>query len=149
MVAQFTPDEIEEIREAFSLFDKNGDGVITISELGRVMRSLGQNPTEAELEAIINEFDISGDGSIGFQEFLSLMARTTKTTDIEEELLELFRMFDVDGNGLISAIELRHMMINIGERVNDEEIQEMIRQVDVDGDGHINFEEFLRMAMAH
>jgi len=49
-----------EFREAFSLFDKNGDGCISSKELGIVMRSLGQNPTEAELHDMINEVDVDG-----------------------------------------------------------------------------------------
>lgn len=49
-----------EFKEAFSLFDKDGDGCITTKELGVVMRSLGQNPTEAELQDMINEVDADG-----------------------------------------------------------------------------------------
>ena len=51
---------IAEYKEAFSLFDKNGDGVITSKELGTVMRTLGQNPTEAEIRDMINEVDADG-----------------------------------------------------------------------------------------
>ena len=51
---------IAEFKEAFSLFDKDGDGTITTKELGTVMRSLGQNPTEAELQDMINEVDADG-----------------------------------------------------------------------------------------
>ena len=51
---------ITEFKEAFSLFDKDGDGTITTKELGTVMRSLGQNPTEAELQDMINEVDADG-----------------------------------------------------------------------------------------
>ncbi|KAL0334441.1 UNVERIFIED_CONTAM: Calmodulin [Sesamum angustifolium] len=65
---------------------------ITTKELGTVMRSLGQNPTEAELQDMINEVDADGNGTIDFPEFLNLMARKMKDTDSEEELKEAFRV---------------------------------------------------------
>uniref|UniRef100_A0A8C5AQI0 EF-hand domain-containing protein n=1 Tax=Gadus morhua TaxID=8049 RepID=A0A8C5AQI0_GADMO len=111
----------EEFKEAFSLFDKDGDGTITTKELGTVMRSLGQNPTEAELQDMINEVDADGNGTIDFPEFLTMMARKMKDTDSEEEIREAFRVFDKDGNGYISAAELRHVMTNLGEKLTDEE----------------------------
>ena len=57
---KFSEKQIEEFKEAFSLFDKDGDGSISTKELGIVMRSLGQNPTESEIQEIINEVDIDG-----------------------------------------------------------------------------------------
>merc|ERR1712098_962865 len=102
-------------KEAFSLFDKDGDGTITTKELGTVMRSLGQNPTEAELQDMINEVDADGNGTIDFPEVLSLMARKMKDTATEEELIEAFKVFDRDGNGFFSPAELRHVMTNLGE----------------------------------
>ncbi|MBA0784281.1 hypothetical protein Gotri_001869, partial [Gossypium trilobum] len=123
MADQLTDEQISEFKEAFSLFDKDGDaisqylfvafililaaGCITTKELGTVMRSLGQNPTEAELQDMINEVDADGNGTIDFPEFLNLMARKMKDTDSEEELKEAFRVFDKDQNGFISAAELR------------------------------------------
>ena len=50
MADELTEEQIEEFKEAFSLFDKDGDGTITTKELQTVMRSLGQNPTESELQ---------------------------------------------------------------------------------------------------
>ncbi|NXS47169.1 CAM2B protein, partial [Balaeniceps rex] len=156
-----------EFKEAFSLFDKDGDGTITTKELGTVMRSLGQNPTEAELQDMINEVDADGEprlsphvplspcppahcpsvppptpgnGTIDFPEFLTMMARKMKDTDSEEEIREAFRVFDKDGNGYISAAELRHVMTNLGEKLTDEEVDEMIREADIDGDGQVNYE---------
>ena len=107
MADQLTEEQIAEFKEAFSLFDKDGDGTITTKELGTVMRSLGQNPTEAELQDMINEVDADGNGTIDFPEFLTMMARKMKDTDSEEEIREAFRVFDKDGNGFISAAELQ------------------------------------------
>ena len=69
-----------------------------------MMRSLGQNPTEAELQDMINEVDADGNGTIDFPEFLTMMARKMRDTDSEEEIKEAFKVFDKDGNGYISAI---------------------------------------------
>uniref|UniRef100_A0A8C6FU32 EF-hand calcium-binding domain-containing protein 11 n=1 Tax=Moschus moschiferus TaxID=68415 RepID=A0A8C6FU32_MOSMO len=80
MADQLTEEQIEEFKEAFSLFDKDGDGTLTTKELGTVMRPLGQNPTEAELQDMINEVDqmireadIDGDGQVNYEEFVQMM----------------------------------------------------------------------------
>ena len=108
------------------LTQQDGDGHITVKELGtgnvprkacadyQVMRSLGQNPTEAELQDMINEVDADGNGEIDFPEFLTMMARKMKDTDSEEEIKEAFKVFDKNGDGKISAAELRHVMTSIG-----------------------------------
>lgn len=80
MVDELTDQQVKDFREAFSLFDKNGDGAISLKELGIVMRSLGQNPTEKELQALINEADDDASGTIDFSEFLTLMANKLKVT---------------------------------------------------------------------
>nr|AMY59971.1 calmodulin 1 [Pyrus x bretschneideri] len=120
---------------------------ITTKELGTVMRSLGQNPTEAELQDMISEVDADQNGTIDFSEFLNLMARKMKDTDSDEELKEAFKVFDKDQNGFISAAELRHVMANLGEKLTDEEVNEMICEADEDGDGQVNYEEFVRMML--
>ncbi|RZC52260.1 hypothetical protein C5167_020686 [Papaver somniferum] len=148
MAESLTQDQIVEFQEVFCLFDKDGDGCITIEELATVIRSLDQNPTEEELQDMIKEVDGNGNGTIEFGEFLSLMARKMKETDAEEELQEAFKVFDKDQNGFISAPELRHVMINLGEKLTDEEVDQMIREADLDGDGQVNYEEFVRMMMA-
>ncbi len=96
---------------------------------------------------MINEVDCDGNGTIDFPEFLSLFARKMRDTDTEEELTEAFKVFDRDGNGLISVEELKHVMTNLGEKLTDEEINEMIKEADVNNDGKINYEEFVRMMM--
>lgn len=149
MADTLSNEQIAEFKEAFSLFDKDGDGTITSKELGTVMRSLGQNPTEAELQDMIREVDQDRSETIDFPEFLTLMARKTmQDIDYEEEIKEAFKIFDKNDNKHISAAELRHVMSNLGEKLTDEEVDEMIREADIDGDGQINYEEFVRNMMS-
>ncbi|RWW24937.1 hypothetical protein GW17_00010745 [Ensete ventricosum] len=81
-------------------------GCITLEELGTVIKSLGQNPSEEELQEMIREVDSDGNGTIELAEFVSLMSRKVKETNVEEELKEAFKIFDKDQNGYISATEV-------------------------------------------
>ncbi|KAK9461727.1 calmodulin [Lipomyces oligophaga] len=148
MADQLTEEQIKDFKEAFALFDRDGDGQITTKELGTVMRSLGQNPSEAELADMINEVDTDNNGTIDFPEFLTMMARKMKDTDSEEEIKEAFRVFDRNNNGYISATELRHVMTSIGERLTDEEVDQMIREADTNNDGRIDYNEFVRIMLS-
>ncbi|KAL9447687.1 hypothetical protein AB3S75_015209 [Citrus x aurantiifolia] len=140
-------DQIAEFQEAFCMLDRDGDGCITIEELAVAIKSLDQNPTEEELRNMISEVDVNGNGTIEFGEFLNLMARKMKENEAQEELKEAFKVFDKDQDGYISPNELRHVMMNIGEKVTDEELEQMVREADLDCDGQINYDEFARMML--
>ncbi|KAI5066871.1 hypothetical protein GOP47_0017399 [Adiantum capillus-veneris] len=98
MAEQLSGDQISEFKEAFSLFDKDGDGCITTKELGTVMRSLGQNPTEAELQEMINE------------ELRHVMTNLGEKLS-DEEVDEMIREADVDGDGQINYEEFVKIML--------------------------------------
>ncbi|XP_038597257.1 calmodulin-A-like [Tachyglossus aculeatus] len=143
MSHQLSEEQVAKCKEAFELFDQDSDGTITTKELGTVLQSLGQNATEAELKAIIGKVDTDGNGKVDFPEFLSLMAQVMKEPKAEDGIREAFRMFDKDGNGYVSAAELRQVLATLGETLTDEEVDEMIQVADTDGDGKVNYEEFV------
>ena len=83
--------DIASIKEIFSLFDKDNDGIVDIKHLGMMVRGLNQYPTNRDVEMMMAEIDPSGAGYFDFPEFLSLMARRMVDVDPEEELLNAFR----------------------------------------------------------
>merc|ERR1719199_204337 len=106
--ADLTEEQKAEFKEAFALFDKDGNGKISVEELGTVMKNLGQNPTEEELNDMIKEVDKDGTGTIEFPEFLEMMAsKVAGGMDSKEEMMEAFKVFDKDGSGKISKAELK------------------------------------------
>ncbi|XP_058824049.1 calmodulin-like [Topomyia yanbarensis] len=142
---KLTDEQIEELWEAFSLFDTNADGTITSSELGTVLRSLGKNVSDAEVEELLKEVSADFEGRILFADFVSLMTVRLKDFNSEDELKEAFRIFDRNGNGLISAEELRAALKSFGEQLTEEEVDELLREADTNCDGQIDYEEFVKM----
>lgn len=145
MTEKLTPEQLEELKEAFAIYDLNGDGIITTRELGSVMRALGLNPTEAEILNFIKEMDTDNDGSINFQEFSIMMADKMKNIDTEEDIIEAFKVFDMEKKGYITVHELRHIMTNLGEKFTEQEVNDMMREADGDGDGKINYADFVKI----
>ncbi|KAJ3675589.1 hypothetical protein LUZ60_004631 [Juncus effusus] len=142
---ELTEAQISEYREAFLLFDKNNDGCITKEELATVIRSLGQNPSDDDLQDMINEVDRDNNGTVEFSEFLILMSKKFKENDSQDELREAFNVFDKDHNGFISASELRGVLMNLGQTISEDEVNEMIKEADANGDGQVDYAEFVKM----
>jgi len=142
---ELTPEQKQEIREAFDLFDTDGSGTIECKELKVAMRALGFEPKKEDLKKMIAEIDKSGTGVMDFNEFLELMSAKMAEKDTKEEILKAFKLFDDDGTGKISFKNLKRVSKELGENLTDEEIQEMIDDADKDGDGEINEEEFLHI----
>ena len=93
ILENLTDEQIAEFKEAFQIFDKDGDGSITTKELGTVMRSLGQNPSDDKIRQMIIDVDEDKSETIDFKEFLGLTAKKMKENDSEDELIEAFKMF--------------------------------------------------------
>jgi len=134
---------LEELKEAFEIFDKNKDGSISVSELEKILKSLGEKATRDEVKQMVAKVDKDGDGNISFDEFVALMATAKSSSDAE--MRQAFDVFDSDHSGKISREELRQVMKTLGENVTEDQLNDMLKAADINEDGEISFEEFCLM----
>ena len=141
----FIENNLDSLKKAFARFDKKANGIISLQHLGLLVRSLGFNPTENEIDDLVNEADIDGSGTIDFIEFLQLMNYFWKD-EAEETARRVFEVFDLDGSGAIDAEEFRFMLTEFGyEDFTEHDSLEMLAVIDGDGSGEIEREEFVSM----
>jgi len=140
--AALTADELEEIREAFKLFDTDDSGTIDSDELKVAMRAMGFEPKRDEVRRMIAESDRDGSGTISFETFQAVMATKMHTRDPREEAIKAFRLFDDDETGTISLKNLRRVAKELGENMTDDELQMVIDFCDKDGRGEIMMDDF-------
>eukprot|EP00924_Labyrinthula_sp_SR-Ha-C_P013005 snap_masked-scaffold_12-processed-gene-6.32-mRNA-1 protein AED:0.31 eAED:0.31 QI:0/-1/0/1/-1/1/1/0/156 len=146
-VAQFTEGEKEELKQAFELFDTNGDGRIDVKELKAAMEALGFTSRSTTVYKIFNEIDSNESGKIEFSEFLELVGRKIMEKDSKEEAYKIFLLFDKGNKGYISKEDLQDANEELGEGMDENAVMEMHKMIhqgsgDEEDRGGITFEEF-------
>ena len=148
-IGNLTELQIAEYKEAFQIFDKDGDGAISTKELSTIMRSLGLNPSDEDIKEIVDDIENKNNNNlIDFYTFLIIMSKKNKEVDSEEDLLDAFRVFDRENNGKIYAHELRYVLMSSGEELNEGDIEDMIREADRDHDGYIDYRKFVKIMLS-
>merc|ERR1711892_1370976 len=130
-----------ELREAFKLFDIDGDGVITIDELKSLISKVGGDMSEAEAAAMIHAADKDGNMGIDFSEFAKLWKALHG--EGEAEIRKEFSKLDTDNSGFITKDEMVATIASgfTGDKVA--EAQAAIDKLDVDKDGKVSYPEFI------
>jgi calmodulin len=149
MADHLTSEQIAEIKETFSLFDKGGAGTISLEEMGIIVRALGQTPSQSELETMKKEADPDETGRVDYPEFLSVFAKYQKDPVSEQEIMNSFEELDDKPiKGSITAKKLKYLMRNCGETLTEEEIEKMLHYANPDHEGNINYRDFVKLMMS-
>lgn len=142
-----TDDQILDFKDAFKKFDEDGSGEISTEELGTVMRMLGHELKQYQLEDCIAFVDADGSGSVDFSEFLELMKMKTKEHQEEAEVKEAFRILDRENKGEISSSIIKEILMQLDEDITEEDVDEMIYEIDEDGSGWVDYDEFKKLML--
>lgn len=139
-----------DLKNTFLSLDTDNSGVLSMDEIQAGLKEAGFTNIPDELQKVMDSVDADGSGKIDYTEFIA--ASMSQREYLQEEVCwKAFRVFDKDGNGVITPEELRDVLGSESKEMeasfsrNTDEIMQIINDCDTDGDGCINFEEFLVM----
>merc|ERR1712137_1070423 len=130
-----------ELREAFKLFDADGDGMISADELKTLISKVGGEMADAEAKASIHAADKDGNQGIDFGEFAQLWQALHG--DDEGKIRAEFAKLDTDKSGYITKDEMVAVISSEFQGDKMEEAKKAIDKLDVDKDGKVSYPEFI------
>ncbi|KAK3796060.1 hypothetical protein RRG08_013365 [Elysia crispata] len=151
--SDLTRDELEDVRDVFDLFDfwDGRDGLIDAVKVGDLLRCVQLNPTN-DLVKSWGGTQKPGEKQYSYEEFLAIYKQTknVKEWGTFRDFEEAFKSFDREGQGFISAAEMRHLLTAMGERLEDEEVDEIIKHTDItiDLEGNVKYNDFINKVIA-
>ena len=138
-------DKINEYKEAFDMFDKDGSGTISVIEIVKIMKNFGYPIKKSEAQQMIAEIDDNGDGELDFEEFVTLMEKQTnyvEETD-EELVLRAFKSFDNDHDGKITNYEFKYILTQMGNKFSEDELNQLFDICKLDINGTLTYQDFI------
>lgn len=139
--------DTEKLKRMFTFFDTDGDQSIDSEELIQCVRAFGFNPTEAEIEALMKEYDLSKTGRLDCDEFIACIEAkfvgVTPGTD-PREIVQAFKIFDKDRNGKIGVDYFREFLTTLGEKLSSKDVANMLRLCETADAGYVDYEAFVK-----
>ena len=135
-------EEIERFKEAYDLFDVDGVGYISVSELLKGMKKLGYEEKKNGVYRMVEEMDLDGNGKITFDEFLHMMTARISEKNSRKDMRRIYHLFDVQRKGHIDAADLKNMCHDVADEMLDDDIQQLLLKCDLDQDDRFTFEDF-------
>ncbi|XP_061548106.1 myosin, light polypeptide 3, skeletal muscle, partial [Phycodurus eques] len=149
-MTEFTTDQIEDFKEAFSLFDRIGDSQVAYNQVADIMRALGQNPTNKDVVHILGNpsADDMANKRVNFDTFLPMLKQVDALAKgTYDDYVEGLRVFDKESNGTVMGAELRIVLSTLGEKMSEPEIDALMTGQE-DENGSVHYEAFVKHIMS-
>ena len=137
---------LSEYKEIFDSYDINKNGKIERKEMQIILKKLGKNGTQEEIDEIWRAMNkIESDSTISFDDFIEFINRfnLTKNSMSTDDIINAFEIFDRNHDGTISINEFKHILMDLGQKLSEEEVEEIFQDIDFNEDGKINYREFV------
>ncbi|XP_036396090.1 myosin light chain 1, skeletal muscle isoform isoform X1 [Megalops cyprinoides] len=148
---EFTPDQLDDYKEAFGLFDRVGDNKVAYDQVADIMRALGQNPTNKDVNKILGNPtpEELANKRVDFEGFLPMLQTVVNSPQkgTFDDYVEGLRVFDKEGNGTVMGAELRIVLSTLGEKMKENEVDALM-QGQEDENGCVNYEAFVKHIMS-
>jgi calmodulin len=141
------PEEVlSEYQDLFNSYDLNKNGKIERKEMKTILKKLGKEGTEEEIEQIWKSMNkIESDSTISFNDFIEFIKRfnLSKNTMSTDDIINAFEIFDKNHDGTLSINEFKHILMDLGQKFSEDEVNEIITEIDLDNNGKINYRDFV------
>ncbi|XP_070535689.1 myosin light chain 3, skeletal muscle isoform-like isoform X2 [Ptychodera flava] len=146
MATQLSPEELDDIKDTFSLFDRKGDNKVACEQVGDILRACNLNPTLDTIKKVTE--DKPRDHRFTCEQFIPMYNDAAKSKDqgTIDDYLEGLKVFDKENNGEISSAELRHVLTTLGERLTEDEVEAVLAGFE-DAAGNVNYEDWCNHVM--
>ena len=141
-----TPDQIEEVKEVFEMFDKENNQTIEKGMLSTILRWLKFNPTEREMAEHYKKHDPNNSGIITLKSVMQIVNIKMLDSDTIDELVEALKLFDTDNDGKVTVPELRWALTKLGDAFEEQQVDEMLKEIDKENTGFVDVLEFSRIS---
>ncbi|KAF8323244.1 EF-hand protein [Clavulina sp. PMI_390] len=153
----FSAPQIKQFKEAFSLIDQDGDGIVSEADLKTMFSSLGVNPSRSTIQTLVDArpredssrmsilpSETGKPRGVDFTMFLTMMGEHLLQLDPEADLLEAFACFDENDDGKVKCDEIRKWLTEVGDRMDASEIDRLLKGPFTDRQGYFNYREWAK-----
>ena len=136
----------ELMKEVLDLFDPNNDGYVKSKDISKILKAMGRTLENEDEQNFLEAADPDQTGVISKDNFLDTFeAMYSLTKEKINEVLDAFKVFDINNTGKISVNNFKKVLVNFAHEFNEDEVNEIMKYINVDRDGNINIKDFVQV----